>query len=164
MVLDLGIGSTTKHVVGSIGDLLRQGKLKDNIRIPTSTKIHDHSLSLEIPLLDLDAHPFVNLATNGLDEVNPSLNLVKGYGGCLFREKMVENKSITFNFFDGEISKNYKTYKIHLQVVDKEEGGAVTIWTMEYEKQNEDIAPPYPYLDIVTAATKSIDAHHVLKA
>jgi len=90
MVLDLGIGSTTKHVVGSIGDLLRQGKLKDNIRIPTSTKIHDHSLSLEIPLLDLDAHPFVNLATNGLDEVNPSLNLVKGYGGCLFREKMVE--------------------------------------------------------------------------
>ncbi|KAH1205461.1 MLP-like protein 31 [Glycine max] len=75
-----------------------------------------------------------------------------------------QNKSITFNFFDGEISKNYKTYKIHLQVVDKEEGGAVTIWTMEYEKQNEDIAPPYPYLDIVTAATKSIDAHHVLKA
>ncbi|TKY68678.1 MLP protein 43 [Spatholobus suberectus] len=50
-----------------------------------------------------------------------------------------------------------------LQVIDKDEGGAVTIWTMEIEKLNEDVAPPYRYLDILTAATKDIDAH-VLKA
>lgn len=55
-------------------------------------------------------------------------------------------------------------YKVHLQVIDiEEEGGVVTIWTIEYEKLNEDVAPPYHYLDIITPTTKETDAH-VLKA
>lgn len=70
-----------------------------------------------------------------------------------------ENKSISFKIFDGEVSKDYKLLKVHLQVIDKEEGGAVTVWTIEYEKQNEDTKPPYRYLDIITDATKDVDAH-----
>ncbi|KHN23218.1 hypothetical protein D0Y65_004435 [Glycine soja] len=38
-------------------------------------------------------------------------------------------------------------------------GGAVTIWTIQYKKLNEDVAPPYHYLDIITATTKETDAH-----
>lgn len=50
-------------------------------------------------------------------------------------------------------------YKFHLQLIDEEEGGAVTIWTIQYKKLNEDVAPPYHYLDIITATTKETDAH-----
>ncbi|KAG4907579.1 hypothetical protein JHK84_056112 [Glycine max] len=90
MVLGLGTGSTAKHAVDRIGELLRQGKLKDIVGIPTSTKTHDQALSLGIPLSDLDSHPTVDLAIDGADEVDPFLNLVKGRGGSLLREKMVE--------------------------------------------------------------------------
>ncbi|RDX78671.1 MLP-like protein 28, partial [Mucuna pruriens] len=74
-----------------------------------------------------------------------------------------QNNSISFKVFDGEVSKDYKMFKVHLQVIDKEEGGAVTVWTIEYEKMNEDIKPPYHFLDFITAATKDVD-DHVLKA
>ncbi|RYQ81002.1 hypothetical protein Ahy_Scaffold1g107029 isoform D [Arachis hypogaea] len=90
MVLGLGTGSTAKHAVDRIGKLLRQGKLKDIVGIPTSKKTHEQALSLGIPLSDLDSHPVVDLAIDGADEVDPYLNLVKGRGGSLLREKMVE--------------------------------------------------------------------------
>ncbi|WJX15000.1 Ribose-5-phosphate isomerase B (Phosphoriboisomerase B) (LACB) (RPIB) [Trifolium repens] len=90
MVLGLGTGSTAKHAVDRIGELLRQGKLTNIIGIPTSTKTHEQAVSLGIPLSDLDSHPVVDLAIDGADEVDPYLNLVKGRGGSLLREKMVE--------------------------------------------------------------------------
>ncbi|GAB2280005.1 Ribose-5-phosphate isomerase B (Phosphoriboisomerase B) (LACB) (RPIB) [Dionaea muscipula] len=90
MVIGLGTGSTAKHAVDRIGELLRQGKLKNIIGIPTSTKTHEQALSLGIPLSDLDTYPQVDLAIDGADEVDPHLNLVKGRGGSLLREKMIE--------------------------------------------------------------------------
>lgn len=91
MVLGLGTGSTAKHAVDRIGELLRQGKLKNIVGIPTSKKTHDQAVSLGIPLSDLDTHPILDLAIDGADEVDPFLNLVKGRGGSLLREKMVES-------------------------------------------------------------------------
>ncbi|KAF5751863.1 hypothetical protein HS088_TW02G00882 [Tripterygium wilfordii] len=91
MVLGLGTGSTAKHAVDRIGELLRQGKLKNIVGIPTSKKTHEQAKSLGIPLSDLDTHPTVDLAIDGADEVDPGLNLVKGRGGSLLREKMVES-------------------------------------------------------------------------
>lgn len=90
MVLGLGTGSTAKHAVDRIGELLSQGKLKNIIGIPTSKKTHEQAVSLGIPLSDLDSHPVVDLAIDGADEVDPHMNLVKGRGGSLLREKMVE--------------------------------------------------------------------------
>ncbi|PON47048.1 Ribose 5-phosphate isomerase, type A [Trema orientale] len=90
MVLGLGTGSTAKHAVDRIGELLRQGKLKNIVGIPTSKKTHEQAVSLGIPLSDLDSHPVLDLAIDGADEVDPYLNLVKGRGGSLLREKMVE--------------------------------------------------------------------------
>ncbi|XWS63898.1 hypothetical protein CRYUN_Cryun06bG0140800 [Craigia yunnanensis] len=90
MVLGLGTGSTAKHAVDRIGELLRQGKLNNIIGIPTSKKTQEQALSLGIPLSDLDNHPTIDLAIDGADEVDPHLNLVKGRGGSLLREKMVE--------------------------------------------------------------------------
>ena len=70
-----------------------------------------------------------------------------------------QNKSLTFNLFDGDVSQQYKTLKGHLQVTDKHNGGAVAKWTYEYEKVREDIVPPCAYLDLATKFTKDADAH-----
>ncbi|GAB2228604.1 hypothetical protein Droror1_Dr00022724 [Drosera rotundifolia] len=90
MVIGLGTGSTAKHAVDRIGELLRQGKLKNIIGIPTSKKTHEQALALGIPLADLDSYPELDLAIDGADEVDPDMNLVKGRGGSLLREKMIE--------------------------------------------------------------------------
>ncbi|KAK9223109.1 hypothetical protein WN944_011551 [Citrus x changshan-huyou] len=90
MVLGLGTGSTAKHAVDRIGELLRQGKLTNIVGIPTSKKTHEQAVSLGIPLSDLNSYPVVDLAIDGADEVDPFMNLVKGRGGSLLREKMVE--------------------------------------------------------------------------
>ncbi|KAL8035046.1 hypothetical protein ABFX02_12G071900 [Erythranthe guttata] len=96
MVVGLGTGSTAKHAVDRIAQLLKQGKLKDIVGIPTSMKTHEQAVSLGIPLSDLDSHPVIDLAIDGADEVDPNLNLVKGRGGSLLREKMVESASKKF--------------------------------------------------------------------
>lgn len=96
MVVGLGTGSTAKHAVDRIAQLLRQGKLKNIVGVPTSTKTHEQAVSLGIPLSDLDSHPVVDLAIDGADEVDPKLNLVKGRGGSLLREKMVESVARKF--------------------------------------------------------------------
>ncbi|KAG8366706.1 hypothetical protein BUALT_Bualt17G0107300 [Buddleja alternifolia] len=96
MVLGLGTGSTAKHAVNRIAQLLNQGKLKDIVGIPTSSTTHEQAVNLGIPLSDLDSHPVIDLAIDGADEVDPELNLVKGRGGSLLREKMVESASKKF--------------------------------------------------------------------
>ncbi|KAI3516681.1 hypothetical protein L1887_15632 [Cichorium endivia] len=96
MVVGLGTGSTAKHAVDCIGELLQQGVLTNIVGIPTSIKTHEQALSLNIPLSDLETHPVIDLAIDGADEVDPEMNLVKGRGGSLLREKMIECVSKKF--------------------------------------------------------------------
>ncbi|GMH11312.1 hypothetical protein Nepgr_013153 [Nepenthes gracilis] len=96
MVLGLGTGSTAAFVVSRIGELLSSGKLSNIVGIPTSKRTAEQAASLGIPLSGLDDHPRLNLAIDGADEVDPALNLVKGRGGALLREKMVEAASEKF--------------------------------------------------------------------
>ncbi|KAJ8548235.1 hypothetical protein K7X08_030704 [Anisodus acutangulus] len=96
MVVGLGTGSTAKHAVDKIAELLHTGKLKNIIGIPTSKITHEQALSLGIPLSDLNKHPILDLSIDGADEVDPQMNLVKGRGGSLLREKMVEGASKKF--------------------------------------------------------------------
>lgn len=96
MVVGLGTGSTSKHAVDRLGELLRQGILTDIVGIPTSKRTHEQALSLDIPLSDLETHPVLDLAIDGADEVDPEMNLVKGRGGALLREKMIECASKKF--------------------------------------------------------------------
>ncbi|XP_074268419.1 putative ribose-5-phosphate isomerase 2 [Silene latifolia] len=96
MVLGLGTGSTAKHAVERIGELLRQGKLTNIIGIPTSKQTQAQAISCGITLSDLNSHPIVDLAIDGADEVDPHMNLVKGRGGSLLREKMIESATKKF--------------------------------------------------------------------
>merc|ERR1719313_1252229 len=90
MVVGLGTGSTAAFAVERVGELLKDGTLKDIIAIPTSIRTKEQAESLGIPLATLDTHSNLDVAIDGADEVDPQLNLVKGGGGALFREKIVE--------------------------------------------------------------------------
>merc|ERR1719247_2984953 len=90
MKVGLGTGSTAAFAVERVGELLKSGELKDIVGIPTSVRTKEQAESLGIPLATLDQYSELDVAIDGADEVDPDLNLVKGGGGALFREKMVE--------------------------------------------------------------------------
>jgi len=89
-VIGLGTGSTAAFAVERVGQKLKSGELKDIIAVPTSIRTKEQAESLGIPLATLDTHSDLDVAIDGADEVDPGLNLVKGGGGALFREKIVE--------------------------------------------------------------------------
>lgn len=90
MVVGLGTGSTAYFAVERLGEKLKSGELKDILAIPTSVRTKEQAESLGIPLVTLDTNSKLDVAIDGADEVDPDLNLVKGGGGALLREKMVE--------------------------------------------------------------------------
>ena len=96
MKVGLGTGSTAAFAVERLGMLLKDGTLKDIIAVPTSVRTKEQAEELGIPLTTLDEFSRLDVAIDGADEVDPALNVVKGRGGALLREKMVEMASDSF--------------------------------------------------------------------
>jgi ribose 5-phosphate isomerase A len=90
MRLGLGTGSTARHVVDVVAAKLRDGTLRDIVAVPTSRATETHARSLGIPLTTLDDVAELDLAIDGADEIDPRLDLIKGLGGALLWEKIVE--------------------------------------------------------------------------
>jgi len=90
MVLGLGTGSTTEYFIDFLGELLKSGELKDILAVPTSQKTADMMQRLGIAQTSLSIHRKLDLAVDGADEVDGELNLIKGLGKALLREKIVE--------------------------------------------------------------------------
>ena len=86
-VVGLGTGSTAYFAVVALGERVKAG-LKI-IGIPTSVQTADLARAVGIPLTTLDEHPEIDITIDGADEVDPKLNLIKGGGGALLREKVV---------------------------------------------------------------------------
>jgi ribose 5-phosphate isomerase A len=93
MVVGLGTGSTTAFAVIRIGELLKSGDLKNIVGIPTSIRTETLAGELGIPLCGLDDQALIDVTIDGADEVDPDLNLIKGGGGALLREKLVAQAS-----------------------------------------------------------------------
>ena len=91
MRLGLGTGSTAAHVVDIVGGRLRDGSLRDIVAVPTSRATEEQARSLGIPLAALDDVVRLDLAIDGADEIDPGLDLIKGLGGALLWEKIVEH-------------------------------------------------------------------------
>ncbi|MBN2469940.1 MAG: ribose-5-phosphate isomerase RpiA [Anaerolineae bacterium] len=89
MVVGLGEGSTAVFAIRRIAALLQSGALADILGVPCSRHVEDIARKLDIPLTTLNEHPVVDLTIDGADEVDPALNVIKGGGGALLREKMV---------------------------------------------------------------------------
>jgi ribose 5-phosphate isomerase A len=89
MVVGLGTGSTAVHAVREIGQMLADGRLRDVVGIPTSEATRREAERAGIPLTSFDQHPVIDLTIDGADEIAPNLNLIKGLGAALLREKIV---------------------------------------------------------------------------
>jgi len=93
MVLGLGHGSTTIFALRRLAELIEGGEFEDVVGIPTSSQVEQDARALDIPLTTLNDHPVIDLTIDGADEVDGDLNLIKGGGGALLREKIVAQAS-----------------------------------------------------------------------
>ena len=94
MALGLGTGSTTALLIEALG-----GKVAEGLRVTgvaTSERTAKQARDLAIPLTTLDETPVLDLAIDGADAFDPDLNLVKGGGGALLREKIVASCAARF--------------------------------------------------------------------
>ena len=87
MKLGLGTGSTAAHFVDLLAAKVKNGL--DVVGVPTSEATRRQAVSLGVPLVTLDEEPVLDLTVDGADEVDAALNLIKGGGGALLREKIV---------------------------------------------------------------------------
>ncbi|UCH71773.1 MAG: ribose-5-phosphate isomerase RpiA, partial [Thermoplasmatales archaeon] len=87
MIIGLGTGSTTEYAIRKIGKLVENGL--DIKGIPTSVHTKRVAKECNIQLTTLEENPEIDLTIDGADEVDSNLNLIKGGGGALTREKII---------------------------------------------------------------------------
>ena len=87
MILGLGTGSTAYFAINAIGELVNKGM--DLKAVPTSIATKLQARQLGIPLLTIDDVDRIDLAIDGVDEIDSHFNAIKGGGGALYREKVV---------------------------------------------------------------------------
>jgi len=93
MRVGLGTGSTAIFATWRIGELLHAGGLRDIVAFATSKATEAEAVRLGIPLMSDDLPHDLDVTIDGADEVDPELNLIKGGGGALLREKIVAQVS-----------------------------------------------------------------------
>jgi ribose 5-phosphate isomerase A len=96
MVLGLGSGSTAALMIQELGAKLQRGELRDITGVTTSFQGEVLAAELGIPLQSLNAVARIDLAIDGADEVDPSLQLIKGGGACHVQEKLVACRADRF--------------------------------------------------------------------
>ncbi|HXW92270.1 MAG TPA: ribose-5-phosphate isomerase RpiA [Terriglobales bacterium] len=90
-IVGLGTGSTAAFAVRMLGERVRAGlKIRG---IPTSTATKELATANGIPLTSLDEFQQIDVTIDGADEFDPQLNLLKGGGGALLREKIIASAS-----------------------------------------------------------------------
>src|SRR5690606_6870125 len=95
MTLGLGTGSTARWFVAGVGERVASGRLRDLACVPTSKATAEQATAAGLRLVELPTAG-VDLAVDGMDELTPSLDAIKGLGGALLREKIVAAAAATF--------------------------------------------------------------------
>src|SRR4029077_12639162 len=86
-IVGLGSGSTATFAIRMLGDRVREGmKIRG---IPSSIASRDLAMQVGIPLITFDDAQQIDVTIDGADEFDPALNLIKGGGGAMLREKIV---------------------------------------------------------------------------
>ena len=96
MTLGLGTGSTAKEFVHLLGEALRSGALRDIRCTTTSEQTETQAREEGVPTFSLAEVSPIDLAVDGADEIDAQLRLIKGRGGALLREKIVEQQAQRF--------------------------------------------------------------------
>src|SRR5438093_8253605 len=88
MIVGLGTGSTASHFIRELG------KARIKVKgIPTSEASTQLAIEVGVPLTTFEEHARIDVTVDGADEVSPGLDLIKGLGGALVREKIVAHAS-----------------------------------------------------------------------
>lgn len=94
-IVGLGSGSTAAYVIKEIGrQMLNKGP--NVLGVPSSSQAMMLAVQSGIPLTTLDEHPVLDLAIDGADQIDKQLNLIKGGGGALTKEKIVASAAKEF--------------------------------------------------------------------
>jgi ribose 5-phosphate isomerase A len=91
-VVGLGSGSTASYAIEEIGNSVKKGKLHVQ-GVPTSYQAFMLAVKSKIPVTSLEEHPTLDVTIDGADQIDNELNLIKGMGGALAREKIVASAS-----------------------------------------------------------------------
>jgi ribose 5-phosphate isomerase A len=91
-IVGLGSGSTAAYAIEALGERIRRERLSV-LGVPTSYQAFLLAVKHEIAVTTLEEHPTINLTIDGADQIDPNLNLIKGMGGALTREKIVASAS-----------------------------------------------------------------------
>ena len=87
-IVGLGSGSTAAYAIEKIGNRMKLEKLRV-LGVPTSYQAFMLAVKHTIPITTLEEHPTLDLTIDGADQIDEELNLIKGMGGALAREKIV---------------------------------------------------------------------------
>jgi len=90
--IGLGSGSTAAYAIKEIGRKIRMEGIQV-WGVPTSHQAYMLAIEYGIPITTLDQHPQLDLTIDGADQIDGELNLIKGMGGALVREKIVASAS-----------------------------------------------------------------------
>jgi ribose 5-phosphate isomerase A len=94
--LGLGTGSTVRHFLEALAGALGRGELQGVRGVATSVATEERRTAHGIPTVELGESVTLDLAEDGADEVSPELDLIKGLGGALLREKIVAQAARRF--------------------------------------------------------------------
>jgi ribose 5-phosphate isomerase A len=110
-IVGLGSGSTAAYAIQEIGDSIKREKLRI-LAIPTSYQAFTLAIENGIQATTLEEHPILDVTIDGADQVDRKLNLIKGMGGALMREKIVASASKKLVIIADE-SKRVKVLGMH---------------------------------------------------
>ena len=117
MIVGLGTGSTVKYTILKLGDMVKSGL--DIEGVPTSLATERLAKAVGIKLTALKDVEYIDLTIDGADEVDSHMNLIKGGGGALLREKMVAYYSnyVSIVVDERKVSHRLGAFPLPLEVV-----------------------------------------------
>lgn len=92
MIVGLGTGSTAAYAIKKLGARVAEENLQIRA-IATSQRSEEMARELNIPIVSFEEIDQIDITIDGADEVDEQLNLIKGGGGALLREKIVASNS-----------------------------------------------------------------------
>ncbi len=117
MIIGLGTGSTVYFMIKKLGDLVSKGM---NIKaVVTSQSTESLAIELKIPLVSIDEVDTIDLAIDGVDEIDSAFNAIKGGGGALFREKIVASlaKKVIWIMDESKLVENIGDFPLPVEVL-----------------------------------------------